>query len=100
MPGCRPGDMARVIGGPIAGALVHVDRKARRHDVGWCWYHSRCWFVVTLLQPPPERDALGDIWMPGKLSIAGDEGLEPIRPGDCDEADPRDVLVPTESVPA
>lgn len=97
MPGCKPGDLARIVGGHPKGALCYVDGYASIHETGpILWPRSRCWFIVTLLQPPPSRDALGDPWRHDKLTIAPDEKLIPIRPGDIARVDARDKLVDIE----
>ena len=97
MPGCNPGDMARVIGGPSVGALVHVDRDATEDELGWLlWPRSARWFIVTLLQPPPAFDAYtGEPWAARGVCACPDESLKPIRPDELDKADPRDMTVPT-----
>ena len=76
MPGCKPGDIAKVIHpGPDRGRLVHVDAAAQ----GRLHPERKAWSVTPLGAPLYAWNGSSYQWTePGQRVVAYDSELEPL----------------------
>lgn len=101
MPGCKPGDLARHLGGRNQGNLVVVLHK----DLPVIACEGGLWWECKSLQPVMlrklRRYTKGPVvevegWAeqpPGTVYTVNDQNLQPIRPGDLEGEHPGDKLV-------
>ena|SRR6478736_9715546 len=91
MPGCKVGDLAKVLcTGPNQGAVVYVREEAIGYLALW---EGLAW-VVEPLQPVADvKLGYARAPNPNLPYVCCDKNLQPIRPGDLEGEHPGDKLI-------